>query len=164
MGILGKCEDFVGNWGFCGELGILGAKAGILGEARLQELGLGGSSPVGLIQNLLEWLHLELGMPWWAAIAAVAVAYAELAEYQRRHNVNPLRGFLVPLVQTPLFVSFFLALQGMAAAPVPGFLRGGLGCFQLPKIPQKSLQKCFKNPKKFPKNHLKILKNSWLFS
>ncbi|XP_068854564.1 mitochondrial inner membrane protein OXA1L-like [Aphelocoma coerulescens] len=59
----------------------------------------------------------------------VAMAYAELAAYQRRHNVNPLRGFLVPLVQTPLFVSFFLALQGMAAAPVPGFLQGGLGWF-----------------------------------
>ena len=28
-----------------------------------------------------------------------ARAYAELAAYQRRHNVNPLRGFLVPIVQ-----------------------------------------------------------------
>ncbi|XP_030826545.1 LOW QUALITY PROTEIN: mitochondrial inner membrane protein OXA1L [Camarhynchus parvulus] len=59
----------------------------------------------------------------------VAVAYSELVSYQRQHNVNPLRGFLVPLVQTPLFVSFFLALQGMAAAPVPGLLQGGLGWF-----------------------------------
>ncbi|XP_014749082.1 PREDICTED: mitochondrial inner membrane protein OXA1L, partial [Sturnus vulgaris] len=59
----------------------------------------------------------------------VAVAYSELASYQRLHDVNPLRGFLVPLVQTPLFVSFFLALQGMAAAPVPGLRRGGLGWF-----------------------------------
>ncbi|XP_041326550.1 mitochondrial inner membrane protein OXA1L, partial [Pyrgilauda ruficollis] len=59
----------------------------------------------------------------------VAVAYSELVSYQRRHNVNPLRGFLVPLVQTPLFVSFFFALQGMAAAPVPGLLQGGLGWF-----------------------------------
>uniref|UniRef100_A0A8C3QFM4 Membrane insertase YidC/Oxa/ALB C-terminal domain-containing protein n=1 Tax=Cyanoderma ruficeps TaxID=181631 RepID=A0A8C3QFM4_9PASS len=59
----------------------------------------------------------------------VAVAYSQLASYQRRHDVNPLRGFLVPLVQTPLFVSFFLALQGLAAAPAPGLLRGGLGWF-----------------------------------
>lgn len=29
----------------------------------------------------------------------VAVAYSELASYQRKHDVNPLRGFLVPLVQ-----------------------------------------------------------------
>ncbi|XP_064262624.1 mitochondrial inner membrane protein OXA1L [Passer domesticus] len=148
-----------------------------LGEPRLEELGLGGSSPVGMIQNLLEFLHLDLGLPWWGAIAAgtvgarilllplvlrgqreaarlsrhlpelqrlsqrvaearrgtdqnqVAVAYSELVSYQRRHDVNPLRGFLVPLVQTPLFVSFFFALQGMAAAPVPGLLQGGLGWF-----------------------------------
>ncbi|XP_064557667.1 mitochondrial inner membrane protein OXA1L-like [Zonotrichia leucophrys gambelii] len=118
-----------------------------LGEPRLEELGLGGSTPVGMIQNLLEFLHLDLGLPWWGAIAAgtvgarvlllplvlrgqreaarlgrhlpqlqrlsqrvadakrgtdpnqVAVAYSELVSYQRRHNVNPLRGFLVPLVQ-----------------------------------------------------------------
>ncbi|XP_039565479.1 mitochondrial inner membrane protein OXA1L-like, partial [Passer montanus] len=57
------------------------------------------------------------------------MAYSELVSYQRRHDVNPLRGFLVPLVQTPLFVSFFFALQGMAAAPVPGLLQGGLGWF-----------------------------------
>ncbi|XP_058679199.1 LOW QUALITY PROTEIN: mitochondrial inner membrane protein OXA1L [Ammospiza caudacuta] len=148
------------------------------GEPRLEELGLGGSTPVGMIQNLLEFLHLDLGLPWWGAIAAgtvgarvlllplvlrgqreaarlsrhlpqlqrlsrrvaeakrgtdpnqVAVAYSELVSYQRRHNVNPLRGFLVPLVQTPLFVSFFFALQGMAAAPVPGLLQGGLGWFR----------------------------------
>lgn len=31
--------------------------------------------------------------------------------------------------QTPLFVSFFLALQKMAAAPVPGLHRGGLAWF-----------------------------------
>lgn len=30
---------------------------------------------------------------------AVARAYSELAAYQKRHDVNPLRGFLVPLVQ-----------------------------------------------------------------
>ncbi|XP_051631979.1 mitochondrial inner membrane protein OXA1L [Manacus candei] len=151
---------------------------GLLPEPRLEELGLGGFTPVGLIQNLLELLHLELGLPWWGAIAAgtvgvrllllplvlrgqreaarlaqhlphiqklnqrlaeakrqqnhhgVALAYTELVTYQKKHNVNPLRGFLVPLVQTPVFVSFFLALQGLAAAPAPGLLRGGLGWFQ----------------------------------
>lgn len=40
------------------------------GEPRLEDLGLGGSTPVGLIQNLLEFLHLDLGLPWWGAIAA----------------------------------------------------------------------------------------------
>lgn len=146
-------------------------------EVRLEELGLGAFTPVGLVQNFLEYLHLDLGLPWWGAIAAgtlcarvallpllvraqreaallaqhlprlqqlskslaearrgtdqlrVARAYTELAAYQQRHNVNPLRGFLVPLVQTPLFVSFFLALQKMAAAPVPALQWGGLAWF-----------------------------------
>ncbi|XP_033928398.1 mitochondrial inner membrane protein OXA1L [Melopsittacus undulatus] len=147
-------------------------------EVRLEELGLGACTPVGLVQNFLQFLHLDVGLPWWGAIAAgtlcvrvallplllraqreaavlalhtprlqqlskglaqarrgsdqreVARAYTELVGYQQRHNLNPLRGFLVPLVQTPVFVSFFLALQGMAAAPVPGLQWGGLGWFQ----------------------------------
>ncbi|XP_065520438.1 mitochondrial inner membrane protein OXA1L-like [Lathamus discolor] len=148
-----------------------------LPEVRLEELGLGAFTPVGLVQNFLQYLHLDLGLPWWGAIAAgtlcvrvallpllvraqreaallalhsprlqqlskglaqarrgsdqreVARAYSELVGYQRRHNLNPLRGFLVPLIQTPLFVSFFLALQKMAAAPVPGLQWGGLAWF-----------------------------------
>ncbi|XP_074787244.1 mitochondrial inner membrane protein OXA1L [Athene noctua] len=146
-------------------------------EVRLEDLGLGAYTPVGLVQNFLEFLHLDVGLPWWGAIAVgtlgarlallpllvrgqreaarlaahsaalqrlhqrlarargggdqrqVAHAYTELAAYQQRHDINPLRGFLVPLVQTPLFVSFFLALQKMAAAPVPGLRRGGLAWF-----------------------------------
>ncbi|XP_072705314.1 mitochondrial inner membrane protein OXA1L [Ciconia boyciana] len=150
---------------------------GLEEEVRLEDLGLGAFTPVGLVQNFLQFLHLDVGLPWWGAIAVgtlgarlallpllvrgqreaarlaahmpqlqllsqrlaearrgsnqfqVARAYSELAAYQKRHNVNPLRGFLVPLVQTPLFVSFFLALQKMAAAPVPGLHRGGLAWF-----------------------------------
>ncbi|KAM6188372.1 mitochondrial inner membrane protein OXA1L [Sarcoramphus papa] len=151
--------------------------AGLEEEVRLEDLGLGAFTPVGLVQNFLQFLHLDVGLPWWGAIAVgtlgarlallpllvrgqreaarlaahmpqiqllsqrlaearrgsdqfqVARAYSELAAYQKRHDVNPLRGFLVPLVQTPLFVSFFLALQKMAAAPVPGLHRGGLAWF-----------------------------------
>ncbi|KAM9251665.1 mitochondrial inner membrane protein OXA1L [Cariama cristata] len=150
---------------------------GLEEEVRLEDLGLGAFTPVGLVQNFLQFLHLDVGLPWWGAIAVgtlgarlallpllvrgqreaarlaahmpqlqllsqrlaearrgsdqfrVTRAYSELAAYQKRHDVNPLRGFLVPLVQTPLFVSFFLALQKMAAAPVPGLHRGGLAWF-----------------------------------
>eukprot|EP00076_Gallus_gallus_P036592 XP_025002130.1 mitochondrial inner membrane protein OXA1L-like isoform X2 [Gallus gallus] len=106
---------------------LVGQPHGCVGpeEVRLEDLGLGAMSPVGLVQNLLQFLHLDVGLPWWGAIAAAARAYAELAAYQRRHNVNPLRGFLVPIVQTPIFVSFFMALQQMAAAPLPGLKGGG---------------------------------------
>ncbi|XP_045920882.1 mitochondrial inner membrane protein OXA1L [Micropterus dolomieu] len=143
-------------------------------EATLAELGLAGNTPVGLIQNLLEFMHLDLGMPWWGAIvvgtvlARLAVfpvivkgqreaaklnnvlpemtkltarmteakqsgnkfdfakAYSDLNLFQKKHDVNPLRGFLVPLVQAPVFISFFIALRKMAYLPVPSLQTGGL--------------------------------------
>ncbi|XP_071657534.1 mitochondrial inner membrane protein OXA1L isoform X2 [Patagioenas fasciata] len=146
-----------------------------VGPVLLEDVGLGAPTPVGLIQNFLQFLHLDVGLPWWGAIATgtlcarvlllpllirgqreaarlalhlphlqllsqrlqharahgdqlqVARAYSELVAYQKKHDVNPLRGFLVPLVQTPLFVSFFLALRAMAAAPLPGLRSGGWG-------------------------------------
>ena len=39
-------------------------------EPRLVELGLAGHTPVGFIQSLLEFMHLDLGLPWWGAIVA----------------------------------------------------------------------------------------------
>ncbi|XP_042299768.1 mitochondrial inner membrane protein OXA1L-like, partial [Sceloporus undulatus] len=48
--------------------------AGDLGQAvqelSLAELGLGSHTPVGLIQNFLESLHVDVGLPWWGAIVA----------------------------------------------------------------------------------------------
>lgn len=38
-------------------------------EPSLAELGLANYTPVGLIQNLLEFAHMDLGLPWWGAIA-----------------------------------------------------------------------------------------------
>lgn len=37
-------------------------------EPSLAELGLANYTPVGLIQNLLEFMHVDLGLPWWGAI------------------------------------------------------------------------------------------------
>ncbi|XP_072232344.1 mitochondrial inner membrane protein OXA1L [Leuresthes tenuis] len=146
----------------------------VAAEPRLTELGLGANTPVGLIQNLLEFFHIDLGMPWWGAIvvgtvlARMAVfpfivkgqreaaklnnvlpqitkltnrmneakqsgnkfefasAYSDLNLFQKKHDVNPLRGFLVPLVQAPVFISFFIALRKMAYLPVPSLQTGGL--------------------------------------
>nr|XP_012321896.1 mitochondrial inner membrane protein OXA1L [Aotus nancymaae] len=42
-------------------------------ETSFSELGLGSYTPVGLIQNLLEFMHVELGLPWWGAIAACTI-------------------------------------------------------------------------------------------
>ncbi|XP_062992558.1 mitochondrial inner membrane protein OXA1L [Elgaria multicarinata webbii] len=146
-------------------------------ELSLSELGLGSHTPVGLIQTLLECLHVNVGLPWWGAIVAGTVvarclvfplivkgqreavklnnhmpqinkltsrmseakqtgnqfefakAYSELNLYQKTHDVNPLRGFLVPLVQAPVFISFFIALRKMSELPVPSMQTGGLWWF-----------------------------------
>ncbi|KAM9335435.1 mitochondrial inner membrane protein OXA1L [Symphorus nematophorus] len=143
-------------------------------ETSLAELGLAGYTPVGLIQNLLEFFHVDLGLPWWGAIvvgtvlARLAVfplivkgqreaaklnnvlpemtklttrmneakqsgnkfefskAYTDLNLFQKKHDVNPFRGFLIPLVQAPVFISFFVALRKMAYLPVPSLQTGGL--------------------------------------
>lgn len=154
---------------------VLGA---VISEPTLSELGLACHTPVGLIQNLLEFMHLDLGLPWWGAIvtgtvlARLAVfpvivkgqreaaklnnvmpemtkltnlmseakqsgnkfefskAYADLSVFQKKHNVNPLRGLLVPLIQAPVFISFFIALRKMAYLPVPSLQTGGTLWFQ----------------------------------
>ncbi|XP_063325981.1 mitochondrial inner membrane protein OXA1L isoform X1 [Pelmatolapia mariae] len=145
----------------------------VAGEPRLAELGLAGHTPVGLIQNMLEFIHMDLGLPWWGAIVVATVlarlavfpvivkgqreaaklnnvlpemtkltnrmneakqsgnkfefskAYSDLNLFQKKHDVNPLRGFLIPLVQTPVFISFFIALRKMAYLPVPSMQTGG---------------------------------------
>ncbi|XP_026538859.1 mitochondrial inner membrane protein OXA1L [Notechis scutatus] len=52
--------------------------------------------------------------------------YMELNQYQKVHNLNPKVGFLAPLVQMPIFISFFFALRKMAECPVPSMQTGGL--------------------------------------
>ncbi|XP_012686319.2 mitochondrial inner membrane protein OXA1L [Clupea harengus] len=146
---------------------------GVGAEVRLTELGLGAHTPVGLVQNLLEYMHLDLGLPWWGAIVIGTVmarclvfpvivkgqreaaklnnvmpemtkltnrmneakqsgnkfdfakAYSEMMLFQKKYDVNPLRGFLVPLVQMPVFISFFIALRKMSYLPVPSMQTGG---------------------------------------
>lgn len=146
----------------------------VTAEPRLTELGLGAYTPVGLIQNLLDFMHLDLGFPWWGAIVAGTVlarlvvfpaivkgqreavklnnvlpemtkltnrmteakqsgnkfefskAYSELTLFQKKHDVNPFRGFLIPLVQAPVFISFFIALRQMSYLPVPSMQTGGV--------------------------------------
>ncbi|KAE8633573.1 hypothetical protein XENTR_v10001919 [Xenopus tropicalis] len=146
-------------------------------QQSLADLGLGGQTPVGLIQNFLEFLNVDVGLPWWGAIVTGTVlarilvfplivkgqreaaklnnhmpqissmtnrmneakqsgnkfefskAYSDLTLYQKKHDVNPLRGFLVPLVQAPIFISFFVALRQMSYLPVPSMQSGGLWWF-----------------------------------
>lgn len=44
-----------------------------LGEPTLASLGLGGSTPSGLVQQALETMHIVSGLPWWGTIALTTV-------------------------------------------------------------------------------------------
>lgn len=44
-----------------------------LGEPTLQSLGLGSNWPTGLIQKLLELIHVDLGLEWYQAIILFTV-------------------------------------------------------------------------------------------
>jgi len=44
-----------------------------LGEASLKSLGLGGWSPIGLMQQLIELIHVTCDVPWWLSIVITTV-------------------------------------------------------------------------------------------
>lgn len=48
------------------------------GEPTFASLGLGGWTPVGMVQNCMEYLHIGLDLPWWAAIALGTVVVRTL--------------------------------------------------------------------------------------
>ena len=37
-------------------------------QGDLVSMGLGGYTPVGILQTTLDWLHVSTGLPWWASI------------------------------------------------------------------------------------------------
>ena len=57
-----------------------------LAEPTLVELGLAGHTPVGFIQSLLEFMHMDLGMPWWGAIVAGEVGALLCGTWLRRRS------------------------------------------------------------------------------
>jgi len=145
-----------------------------LAEPSLSSLGLGGYSPIGIIQHIFDFSHLTLGLPWWCAIvcgtvilrAAVfpimiktqvnaerlrrlqpelerlqekmreaanlqnptvsAAVTMELTELFKKHQCHPIKSLISPLVQLPLFISFFFALRGMSYLPVESMKTGGI--------------------------------------
>ena len=47
-------------------------------EPSLSSLGLCAYTPVGLVQSVLEFLHVNVGLPWWGSIALCTVAFRTL--------------------------------------------------------------------------------------
>ncbi len=139
----------------------------------LSSLGLGGYSPIGLIQSSMDWIHVHTGLPWWASILTctvilrtallpiaikmqantarmnnirpeteklmakikhhnrfghhnqTAIANNKLLDLYREHNCSPLKLALAPFIQIPIFISFFIGLRRMAAAPIESMKTGG---------------------------------------
>ena len=146
-------------------------------------LGLGGYSPIGLIQWSLEYLHVDVHLPWWSAIIVSTLVLrtmifpigvriqanavklnnirpqqesimakvrqynqagnstlsaqqtAKLYALYQKHGCNPMKMFIMPLVQFPLFLSFFIAIRRMAAVPVESMKTGGILWFSDLTIP-----------------------------
>lgn len=46
----------------------------VSGEPSFASIGLGGYSPVGIVQNCMEFLHCTWDIPWWGAIAIGTLA------------------------------------------------------------------------------------------
>lgn len=44
------------------------------GEPAFESIGLGGYTPVGLVQSALEYLHVSLDIPWWGVIMCGTIA------------------------------------------------------------------------------------------
>lgn len=51
------------------ELTDISASLNALGEESLRSLGLGKMTPIGIIQQILEMIHVNLDIPWFGAIA-----------------------------------------------------------------------------------------------
>ena len=149
----------------------------------LASIGLGGYTPPGLLQTILEALHTQGGLSWWSSIILSTIilrsllfpltvrsmrasqrallVQPQLAEVQdamkratgcgddmeaermtmkylamlRKHDITPLKQFTNVIVQAPVFISFFMALRGMAKAPLASMTEGGLFWFSNLVIP-----------------------------
>ena len=53
----------------------------------------------------------------------------------QKHKCNPLKAAVLPLVQVPLFLSFFIAIRRMAAVPVESMKTGGMLWFEDLTVP-----------------------------
>ncbi|KAK1890097.1 Mitochondrial inner membrane protein OXA1L [Dissostichus eleginoides] len=94
----------------------------VVTEPSLAALGLASRTPVGMVQNLLEYIHIDLGIPWWGAIV-VGTVIARLAVFP---VIVKGQREAAKLHNAPVFISFFIALRKMSELPVPSMQSGGL--------------------------------------
>ena len=65
----------------------------------------------------------------------VAQETARLLQLYQKHGCNPVKLMIMPFIQFPVFISFFLALRGMATVPIESMKEGGFAWFTDLTIP-----------------------------
>lgn len=95
----------------------------VAGEPRLAELGLAGHTPVGLVQNMLEFIHMDLGLPWWGAIVVGKHALTLLlCQYQCVTLGHPNTGWVYIFLEFSLRSALFL-ISCVYSHPLLSFLQ-----------------------------------------
>lgn len=61
--------------------------------------------------------------------ALLAKSVESVQKLMKENDCHPARSLIVPAVQTPLFITFFFALRGLAEAGLPSMQNGGLAWF-----------------------------------
>ncbi|WVQ74981.1 hypothetical protein IAR50_004589 [Cryptococcus sp. DSM 104548] len=56
-----------------------------------------------------------------------ALVSQRMQELMKTHKVNPFKPLLLPLIQLPIFLTFFSIVRGLTALPIPQFKEGGFG-------------------------------------
>ena len=74
------------------------------------------------IENLVQHMKEEQAKGNPNAVKEYQVRVAKVWE---KHGANPLKSMATIFVQAPLFIGFFAALRGLAAAKVPSLAEGG---------------------------------------
>jgi len=145
------------------------------GEPALSTLDLGKwYLPTGWVQQGLDLIHANLGLPWWATIMlgtlilrtatvpiaiynqknaaqmqvhmpklqelqgklqearirndqlAIMRAGNDLMEFMKYSDVKPWKAMVGPFMQMPFFLSFFLAIRGLANYPLESMMYAGI--------------------------------------
>ena len=50
----------------------------------------------------------------------------KLQDLWKTHNCHPMKSLVMPLVQAPVFISFFIGLRRMTELPIPTMSDGGI--------------------------------------
>ncbi|KAJ8683965.1 hypothetical protein QAD02_019757 [Eretmocerus hayati] len=79
------------------------------------------------VQPQFQFLQLQLSDARKSGdqIEAARVSH-EIHNFMKEKNISPLSNILLPLIQAPIFISFYYALRSMVRAPVDSMKEGGM--------------------------------------